>query len=620
MSPTDFIVEGKKITNPQQMADIQMKTFAEKTDKLLEELLPPSIDPCSLLADSLNNWGPRKEARELFEFHTVTNMDTLKILKELSNTTSSANDRLDAMALKHAAGILHGPLTHVINCSITTAKFASKWKIGKLLPLHKGKGLNPQDPKSYRPISLLPVIGKLVERVLQPQILNFMELSGQFNANHHSHRKKHSTVTAMLQLSDEIFRGCNAKRITTLVTLDQSAAFDVLRHSTLITKLRLYNFSEITIKWIESYLGFRSQYVNIGTRDSKYSNVKTGVPQGSVLGPIFYVLYVNELPSITNEADCTNQVHVRNNDSDLFTVNCDDCGQIPTYADDSTIVISTQTRFQAQERLIIIVNRIKLFLAANSLSLNIGKTEIVEVMVHQKRARQAGFLPQLTVLKLDGNLKVITAKESCRLLGANINRDATWRHQLELGDKPVIKSLRSVIGALTYISKHLPMKSRLLLSNGLFMSKLLYLLPMWGGLPHRDVKSIQILMNKCTRMVLSCSRRTRTRSLMESCNWLYFRELVLFHSAVLLFKIVNFNTPQNLRNKLTVIEDKKIQIKPPRLKCVQRSFTWRTVDFWNDLPQYIINSEKISIFKKTLRKHIIDGRAVIVPRKPPEID
>ena len=177
MSPTSFIQDGKKITDPQAMADLQMKVFTDKTDKLIRELPPPTMDPCEILRESLNNWGDKKDVRELFKFKTITNIDTLKIIKDLGNTTSSANDRLDSLSLKHGASILHGPITHIINCSIKTSKFATRWKIGKLLPLHKGKGLNPNDPKSFRPISLLPVIGKVIERVLQSQILDFMESS-----------------------------------------------------------------------------------------------------------------------------------------------------------------------------------------------------------------------------------------------------------------------------------------------------------------------------------------------------------------------------------------------------------------------------------------------------------
>ena len=516
-----------------------MSVFTDKTEKLIRELPPPSMDPCEVLCDSLDKWGANKDSRKLFEFNTVSNLDTLKIIKDINNTTSSANDRIDAISIKHGAAILHGPITHIINCSIKSSKFATRWKIGKLLPLHKGKGLNPSDPKSFRPISMLPVIGKIVERSLQTQILEFMESSGQMNSNHHSYRKQHSTVTAMLELSDAMFRGCDEKKITTLVTLDQSAAFDVLSHVTLSRKLKLYNFGEKALDWIDSYLKFRSQYVSIGTQNSKYNNVTSGVPQGSVLGPILYVLYVNELPAIMNDDDCDETVHADvANDSKLFTDNCVKCGQMPTYADDSTVVIATSSRFLAQERINVIIDRVKNFLASNSLSLNLGKTEIVEAMVRQKRARLPGIPPQLSVQKPDGSLKVIIAKDSCRLLGVNVNRDANWNHQLELGEKPLITRLRSVLGILSHLSKNLPKKSCLLLANGLFISRLLYLLPMWGGLPLRDIKKIQTLMNKCARVVLKKSRRTRTRNLMTDCGWLYFRELVTYHSLVQLFKIV----------------------------------------------------------------------------------
>ena len=210
-SPVTFVHEGVKITDPQTMADLQMEVFKNKTEKLIRDLPVVAADPCKTLRESLDKWGSKRDSRETFRFETVTNLDTLEIIKEISNTTSSANDRIDAISIKHGAEILHGPITHVINQSIKSSKFATKWKIGKLLPLHKGKGLDPLDPTSYRPISMLPVIGKIVERALQPQILRFMEESGQMNSNHHSYHKDHSTVTAMLQLRTKFLEDATQK-------------------------------------------------------------------------------------------------------------------------------------------------------------------------------------------------------------------------------------------------------------------------------------------------------------------------------------------------------------------------------------------------------------------------
>ena len=313
-------------------------------------------------------------------------------------------------------------------------------------------------------------------------------------------------------------------------------------------------------------------------------------------------------------------MHVKTDKSDLFDDNCVTCGQLPTYADDSTVVISSDTRFDAQEKIVTIIDRVKIFLAANTLSLNLGKMEIVETMVRQKRVRQVGAPPQLSVLKPDGTFKVIVAKDYCRLLGANINKDATWSHHLETGEKPIIPTLRSTLGKLTHISKHMSVSCRLLLANGLFQSKLLYLLPMWGGLPAKDAKKIQIIINKCARMVLGANRRVRTRTLMEKCGWLYFRELVDYHSLIQIYKLIKVVKPTNLRRQFTIRQDNSIDIFPARLKISRLSFKWRTANLWNDLPEYLRDIDKISSFKISLKRYIIEGRAEIVPRRQLEQD
>ena len=181
-----------------------------------------------------------------------------------------------------------------------------------------------------------------------------------------------------------------------------------------------------------------------------------------------------------------------------------------------------KNRFQAHDRVSVIIDRVKNFLASNSLALNLGKTEIVECMVRQKRVHTRGSVKQITIQKPDGSLKVITAKDSCRLLGGNINLDANRKHHLNLGEKPLMKNLRSILGVLTHLSPNLPMKSRLLLANGLFFSRLLYLLPVWGGIPQREANRIQRLINKCARVVLGKGRKTRTRALLVGCDWFYF--------------------------------------------------------------------------------------------------
>ena len=132
-------------------------------------------------------------------------MEILKIIEKMGNSTSTAHDDLDNMMIKHGAAALHEPIIHLVNSSITQQKCAARWKIGRILPLHKGKGLDRESPTSYRPISLLPVLGKITEKAVQCQIMKFMRDTEQINENHHAYRENLSTTTAMLDLSDTIF-------------------------------------------------------------------------------------------------------------------------------------------------------------------------------------------------------------------------------------------------------------------------------------------------------------------------------------------------------------------------------------------------------------------------------
>ena len=143
---------------------------------------------------------------------------------------------------------------------------------------------------------------------------------------------------------------------------------------------------------------------------------------------------------------------------------------------------------------------------------------------------------------------------------------------------------------------------------------------MWGGLPVRDSKGIQTLMNKCARVILNKKRKTRTRTLMTEFGWLYFKELVTFHSIVLLFKTVKSGKPVNLFTRLVVNPDGTLFLPPGRLKIVRDSYMWRTVREWNTLPSYLISMTKLSVFKKNLKKFIIEGRPEIIARKPPDWD
>ena len=216
-----------------------------------------------------------------------------------------------------------------------------------------------------------------------------------------------------------------------------------------------------------------------------------------------------------------------------------------------------------------------------------------------------------------GQLKVILAGESCRLLGANLNKDMTWKHQTETGEKAVLPALRSIIGRIKFISHNIPTKSILLLANGLVISKVLYLLTMWGGLSNTDCRKFQTLLNTCARVITKKPRNTQTRMLMVECNWLYFKELVIFHSLLMMWKLVILKSPYYLSKAVVLGPDNRITSKKGCILLVRNSFIWRSTTEWNSLPENLREIRVVHVFKRELKKHIIDLRPPVLPHPVP---
>ena len=198
-----------------------------------------------------------------------------------------------------------------------------------------------------------------------------------------------------------------------------------------------------------------------------------------VLGPLLYTIYINELSENVVEDDCQELVH--KDDKKLFPKNCSKCGQIPSYADDATLTISAKTREENQIKIDKTMSRITTFLNSNQLTINKTKTNILECMVAQKRARLPDTPPELQVIGQNGEQKIIKTQEQIRLLGTNLSRNLGWKDHLESGEKALLPEIRKLLGGLNYTSKQIPISSRILLANGLIMSKFHYAIPLWGG-------------------------------------------------------------------------------------------------------------------------------------------
>ena len=258
-----------------------------------------------------------------FSFSNTSPAEVEIIINNFKSKSSTGHDKLSMRLIKNIKSSLAKPLSLIINQSLNTGIFPDKLKKAKVIPIYKKddeKVLN-----NYRPISLLPVLSKVFEKVVYCQLYDYFVLHNIFYRSQHGFKKLHSTETAILEFIDRLYKILDSGETPLAIFLYLSKAFDTLDHNILLHKLKYYGISGTPLNWFRSYLTNRSQYVQIDDHSSKPLPITTGVPQGSILGPLLFIIYINDL-----------YLAVPNFESIL-------------YADDTTLINSVSTlNFRAQ--------------------------------------------------------------------------------------------------------------------------------------------------------------------------------------------------------------------------------------------------------------------------------
>ena len=300
----------------------------------------------------------------------------LKIMTNIEISKAAGVDKLSGRFLKDGANILAKPISTPCNLSISQGVFPNACKVVKLKPIFK-KG-KKTDPSNYRPISLLPSISKIIERVIHDQTNGFLSDEDILYNYQSGFRGNHSTNLYLSFLTDKVSRGFDEGLLTGMILIDLQKAFDTIDHEILLQKLKAIKFSESTIKWFKSYLSERIFLVNIENKLSDFGRTSCGVPQGSILGPLLFLIYVNDMSQAVTST-------------------------LLLYADNSCILYQHKDVVQIEKRLNEDFENLCNWFVNNKLSIHFGEDKTKSILFASKQ--RAKNIRQLNIKYKDINIK-----------------------------------------------------------------------------------------------------------------------------------------------------------------------------------------------------------------------
>ncbi len=340
----------------------------------------------------------------------------------ISKLNNSKSTYYSPRVLKLVNDALSPILAKLFNKYMGEGIFPDELKIAKIIPLYKNDG-KVDDVSNYRPISMLPTFAKIFEKLIHKELSNFLDENNIINESQYGFRKKHSTFHALAHATENIYRSLDKKLHTLGIFVDYSKAFDTVSHSILLDKLSIYGIKGNMLQLMNSYLSDRKQYVYYGGQSSSLLDVKIGVPQGSVLGPLLFILFVNDISNVS------------------------DLAKFILFADDLNLFLSNPDRSVLYEQANQILDKLYDYCRANRLIINFKKCCYIEFKPTNN--------PDKKFLGIHGKeFKKVEKNEKCKFLGVYINQDLSWNDQTS----HVISQVAKSCGAMYSIRVVVPHK------------------------------------------------------------------------------------------------------------------------------------------------------------------
>ena len=512
--------------------------------------------------------------------------DTIKEILKSCQPKSCELDPMPTSLLFQNMDALLPTLTNLINISLSTGKVPDELKTALVRPLLKKPNLDCENLTNFRPISNLPFLSKLLEKVVLRQLLSHLENNQLCNVFQSAYRAGHSTETALLRVVNDLLQSMDQNKISILLLLDLSAAFDTVDHKILLHRLQYsFGIESTVLNWFNSYLIDRKQFVSINNLSSSPTVLKHGVPQGSVLGPVLFVLYTTPLSQLIRNQSVNHQ---------LFA---DDTQLHKSSSPNSLPTISNQLRS--------CISEIKDWMTDNQLKLNDDKTEAL-LFSPLKKAQSSTFPTSISVGDHD-----VSFSDSARNLGFFLDSDLSMKAHV----KHVCKIAHLELRRINSIRRYLTQEATKTLVTSCILSRLDYCNSLLMGTDKAVILPLQRVQNFAARLIFGASRRQPTTPLLKSLHWLPVSERIKFKVCCICFNSVTNTAPEylsdilplysNLQKLRSASDSRKLQ----EIDYNRKSHGYRSMQVYgprcfNSLPFNIRHADNIHSFKSQLKTHL----------------
>ncbi|KAL5255268.1 hypothetical protein ACHWQZ_G014613 [Mnemiopsis leidyi] len=590
-----FTIDNEKITNRRIIANEFNKYFvslASNLNQAYNEIGELSVNRLRSFYDYL----PRSSSSSIY-LHDCTPEEVSKIISELKNGKSSD---IPIHIVKRSSHIISTVLSVLYNECMKDGKFPNDLKIGRISPIYKKD--NEELLENYRPVSTLAVFGKIFEKIIYTRLYSFFQSQNSLYENQYGFRKNHSTSHA-LNFSVNYVESCLKKKQHVLgIFIDLSKAFDTIPHQELLKKLDNYGIRGNANKLIASYLSNRFQYVSVLGEDSEKLPVIYGVPQGSCLGPLLFIIYINDIYRTT------------------------EIGKFVLFADDTNIFVADHCKKKVYEKANKILNLVDVYMKCNLLHINIKKCCYIHFRPSRGKVEPDPAEVEDSILTL--NNTVIKRVSEAKFLGVIIDEQLKWdAHIQSLNSK-----LKCEIGKLCRVRKVIPQDRFKELYHTLFESHLGFGISVWGGVSESKLEPLFVTQKKCIRIMfgdkeaylskMCTSARTRpkarqklgqdfyekehTKPLFKLNNLLTIHNLYKYTCILEMFKIIKVGNPSSL---LTLFHRSPRRPDNFITPSPSSSFIYQSSHMWNTCRKPangITFSSSTTLMKNRLKKSLLE--------------